>query len=334
MSTRTEPRLTSMGKALFLILVLSASLSCTSTGMHERQLPQEGNKLRAIGYSGMAKHGPASYLVVHDTKVYEDGPRIGLLKVTADSGTRYTSLAVTDWKDPDGRSNDLESACSLPGRAGEYLIAESGYWEGKYGRIFHVRVVGTRAEILRAYKLPLVADNNEQQEGDNFEGVACTTLDAERVLVILGERGGSILYPRGLLRWGTLDLRRESLNWHDGGKASIEVKSPGNWPVNARERDISGLYASADGVLWGVATADAGDNGPFRSVIYKLGRIINGTRPVDLVLRPATAWTIDGMKVESLAAPTKLVDGSVLSIGSEDENFGGVWRALYPMVAR
>jgi hypothetical protein len=43
------------------------------------------------------------------------------------------------------------------------------------------------------------------------------------------------------------------------------------------------------------------------------------------------AWIIDGVKIESVATPIELVKGSVMSIGSEDENFRGVWRALYPI---
>lgn len=332
MSQRTGSRRGSMGKAFLLILVLSSTPACRSTGTHEGHLPHEVNPFEIPGYSGMAKHGPGSYLVVHDTKAFQDRPRIGLFKVTADAGGRYTPLKVSDWKDPDGRSNDLESACPLPGQAGEYLVAESGYREGKYGRIFHLRVVGASAEIIRTYKLPLLADDNERQEGANFEGLACTTRDAQRVRVILGERGGSTSYPSGLLRWGTLDLRQESLSWYEGGEAFIEVTSPGTWPMGVTQRDIADLHASPDGVLWSVAAADAGADGPFRSVIYELGRIVEGAPPVDIA-HPAAAWIVDGLKVEALAESTDLVEGSVLSFGSEDERLGGVWRALYPMVA-
>lgn len=329
MSQQTEPRGGWMGKALWLTFVLSVALSCRSTGMPERQPPHEVYVPAVPGYSGMAKHGPASYLVVHDTKAFQDRPRMALLNVPADTRGTYLPLEIADWKDPDGRSNDLESACPLPGRAGEYLIAESGYREGKYGRIFHLRVAGAEAEILRAYKLPLLADDDEH----NYEGLACITMDAQRVRVILGERGGSTVYPRGLLRWGTLDLGQESLSWYEGGREFIEVESPGDWPGNASRRDISELHVSPDGVLWSVATADAGNVGTFRSVIYELGRIVDGERPVEVAPRPAATWIVDGLKVEALAETTELVEGSVLSFGSEDERLGGVWRALYPMVA-
>jgi|GEM_PF-4849979 len=41
-----------------------------------------------------------------------------------------------------------------------------------------------------------------------------------------------------------------------------------------------------------------------------------------------TAWRLDGLKVEVLAGPAA-IPGSVLSIATDDEHYGGVWRPLY-----
>lgn len=291
--------------------------------------------LPAEGLSGMAALGDSVYLVVHDTKAHQDGPRVGLIQVLGDEGTRYQPLEIEDWKDRDGRSNDLEAACALPGRPGELLLAESGDWEGRYGRIFHLRVAGrgsdARAQVLAAYRLPLLAGNDREHRGDNFEGLACARQEEGRFLLLLGERGGSPLYPRGVLRWGSLDLDQGSLAWADGGRAGWEVAAPGDWPGEGSRRDISDLYLAPEGTLWAAAALDGGDRGPFRSVIYRLGRVTGDLRmPLQPQVRPPAAWTLDGLKVEALAAPAAAVPGSALSLGSEDESLGGVWRPLYP----
>ncbi len=150
--------------AALLLLFLTACSTALSQPARE--------PARAVGYSGMALIEPNRYLVVHDTKPGENKPRLGILSIV-ESGAVYTALSIADWKSPDGPSNDLESACSLSEHPGEFLVAESGYWEMKYGRVFHLRLSGETADVVRAYKLPLLADNNPRSAGDNFEGLAC-----------------------------------------------------------------------------------------------------------------------------------------------------------------
>ena len=284
------------------------------------------------GFSGMAQMGPNTYLVVHDTKGHRDGPRVGVAEVTR-QGLRYSPVVVADWKDPDGRSSDLESACALPGLADEFLIAESGPWDGQYGRLFHLRLRGQVGEILRAYPLPILKGRGPGAEGDNYEGLACAPLEGGRFLLLLGERGGSSVYPSGVLRVGALDLAKGDLQWRDDGRAGMTITAPGDWPPAVVPRSISDLYLDPEGTLWAVATADAGDLGPFRSIVYRLGKV--APRQDDLLaLKQAlvVTWVLDGLKIEALAGPAAILPGSALSIGTEDEDLGGVWRGLFPVV--
>ena len=78
--------------------------------------------------------------------------------------------------------------------------------------------------------------------------------------------------------------------------------------------------------LWGSAAVDPGDDGPFRSVVYLIGHVDANQNPPIKLYNSDTYWVIDGFKVEGVAARED--DRLPLSIGTEDENFGGVWRPL------
>ncbi len=287
------------------------------------------------GYSGMAWMGGDSYLVVHDTKIHRDKPRIGVLEVGGEEGARYRVVEVTDWRHDDGRSSDLESVCALPDSDDEFLAAESGTWEGDFGRVFHFRLTQGGGEIVHAERLPNLADNGPDTWGDNFEGIACASRADGTVLVILGERGGTPFNPDGSLRWATYDPTRQVFDWSDEGLAGVIVAAPGAWVAPEAKRDVADLYLDANGVLWSVASEDAGDDGPFRSGIWAVGRVDpDAAQPISLFVDPPIGWWLDGLKVESLAAPPAHLPFAEASVGTEDENLGGVWRPLYPTAAQ
>jgi hypothetical protein len=81
-----------------------------------------------------------------------------------------------------------------------------------------------------------------------------------------------------------------------------------------------------------VATSDPDhDFGPFRSAIYDAGLLVwdgmsspKYTPPNQINVR----WTLDGLKVEALAANPESIDKANLAIATDDEGLGGVWRAL------
>lgn len=309
--------------AAALALLLAASLPAFAAD------PPAGKLERVEGFSGMVKTGKNQYLVVHDIKSKSEDPRLGRL-VIAKEGTYYQPIAVADWKGD--RANDLESVCRLP--SGEFLAAESGVREEgeagaekqKFGRIFRFAVSGDTAEVRAAYAGAKVTVSNKQGKGDDYEGLLCIPAGG-KILVVQGERGGSKPYPQSLLRWGWLDLEKDQLTFAAEGLAGLPVVPPTKDLPGTERRDISDLYADPSGVVWAAGATDGGDQGPFRSYIYKLGKLQpEQNPPIVLEKDLAPIWTIDGFKTEALGEAW--TENGALAFGTEDEENGGVVREL------
>lgn len=275
----------------------------------------------AAGYSGMAQLDPTTYLVAHDVK--SAAPRFGLLHVAGNAPPQYEPLDTADWPSPEHRASDVEAVCALPD--GGLLAAESGPSPGREGRMFSFTLIGK--DVRLRWTLPLPTDAAHPH---NFEGMACMPRRDGKVLLLLGERGGSESYPQGLLYWGLFDQVAGTLVWAPSGRAGTAVNPPRLWN-NAREtRAIADLYLDAKGELWAVATEDGGNDGPFRSLVYRAASVQPARNPpVRIYPQPRAAWIIDGLKVEALAGPAAAIAGSVLSFATDDEHYGGIWRPLY-----
>ena len=277
----------------------------------------------ATGWGGMASLGDGRYLIVHDNKANEPGTRLSTFDpATSRPQALSQPVALIDWHHPQGISNDLESVCALPGHPGEVLAAESGYYKGQYGRIFHLKVVGQTAEILRTHALPRDAAGEKPA---NYEGLVCQQLADGRTLLILGERGGGAPRPQGSLRAGWLDAEGNAVRW---AEQSLPVRAAGTWSTDYQVRDIADLALEADGTLWSVATIDPGDQGPFRSMIWRVGTV-DGSKAQPIELLPAAVgWTLEGLKVEAITTPEPTMKGVRLIMATDDEDYGAAWRTL------
>lgn len=282
--------------------------------------PKTQTALPAI--SGLAALDPSHYLAVQDKKIQRQGDRLTLIQLNQDQQLTAQNLFVTNW--PAGQaSNDLEAVCALPGQNGEFLIAESGTWQGSFGRLFHIKVFPTYAQVLNTFELPVERDSSPEQDGDNFEGLACAKKDVNRYLVILGERGTAT--TAGYLQWGELDMAAASIQWN---AQKIQVTGPTGQKNRNYNRVIADLHLEGD-VLWASAVLDKSDNGPFSSAVYPLA-LLNPTakQPISLMAERPVLWQIDGFKVEALASPSPLIPDSALMIGTDDENYHGQFRPL------
>jgi len=267
------------------------------------------------GISGMAAIDDGVLLVVHDTKGDREGPRVGVIQFADSASPVYHPVSI-DWSGYDWPSSDLESASQVPGEQGLFLLAESGYWKGRYGRVFRMRLEndgGTWSGMVEGhYMLP--------EETDNIEGMAAVRAE-EETLLILAERGGSDKNPQCLLRLFRIGGGTDELIVMD----EQEFAAPG-WTDKARNRDCSDIMVDDMGKLWISSTDDPGDNGPFRSIIYEAGAVNLDGPLVTLLPVPEERWRLDGLKVEAIGPP--MVGNSGITVGTDDEVYGGILRPL------
>ncbi len=315
---------------LVLVLLVSSCRtvnSANNTAAYSHQITDTPTK--NSGSSGMTRVNDSTFIVVYDLKGHKTGTRIGLIEITS-SGLDITPIDVSYWG-PEGISNDLESVCAIPGKKNEFLAAESGNWQGRFGRIFHIKldIPQNKATVLGSFKPPVIKTNDRGMVGDQYEGMHCIRRSSTEYVLILAERGGSRAHPYGILRWGTWDVTKNSFTFSNEGKNGIAVNAPGNWTNPKAKRSLTDLYVDAENNIWATASYDQGDLGPFYSVIYKLGNIntSNASVPIAVIASPKVGRHIHGFKIESLAGPAKDII-STHSFGTEDENYGGVWRPI------
>ena len=315
-----NPRLPLLSRSLVWTASLALLASLAAPARAEEPKPHY-----VEGFSDMVKVGKADYLVVYDRKSNKpDAPRIARVTVKKE-GLVIVPIAVTDWKHADGPSNDLETLCLLP--SGDFLAAESGTREGQFGRLFRFGITDDKAEIKKVYAEPRLRESTKEGKGDDFEGLVCAPT-GDKILLVFGERGGSKPYPQGFVRWGWLDLTQDTVSYPAEGLAGLELKLPGPWNRPEEQRDVGALFLDKSGNLWTVATEDAGDSGPFRSEIIKIGRV-DPSQKIPVILQdPVVGWVVDGFKIEALAE--SYLEGSPLAFGTEDEDLGGAIRPLFP----
>lgn len=281
----------------------------------------------SLGFSGMTKYEENSYIVVLDVKSHKNGTRFGKLTVNHEGKQSFTAITVNDWKHPDGRGNDFESVCKVPATDNEFLLAEAGAWKGKFARIFHVRVKGETAEVISVFKEPIFQGTTPEIQGDNYEGMLCFQFHSTN-FVMLGERGGSDLYHEGVLRLGKLNLESKTIEWLPPSEFTKRVYPQKAWAEKEGIRSISDLFLDDAGIIWASATEDSGDAGPFNSLVYAVGKLKFKNNKV--LVKPVAyqEFPIHGFKVEALASPPAVIKNTKFSIGTEDEDLGGVWRVL------
>ena len=313
-------------------LLIGALWACKTTPDQQTTFIQTDNefslKRAAGGSSGMEQIGDNSFVLVYDLKVFEDGPRLAQL-VVSESGLSVSPILVDKW-DMSGKASDLEAISSIPGRENEFMVAESGDWQGDYGRLFHLKIdfEQSKAVVLQSIQLPVFTSNTPETTGDQYEAIACLPYSLEQIIILLGERGGSTANKHGRIRWGLYHLETMQFQFTPEGKNGLPVELPAEIHTN-QLRSITDFYVDKSGTIWSAACEDSGDYGPFRSLVYQLGSVQenNIEQPVLLNSDFDHLLYLPALKIEALAGPVNLMNYN-LSIGTEDENYGGIWRPV------
>jgi hypothetical protein len=300
--------------ALGGLAALLLSVSCSTVYV----LPNGNNSKSedVTDISGLVRMKDGMLIAIHDTKVKSPADKGEKPRVSLVDGKflKMTAFPIR-WLEDGPPASDLEAGCRLP-YSKDVLLFESGYFEGKYGRVFRCtpdhddqgHISGLR--VVQFWKLP------EAFEKLQVEGALCFARRSCPQLVI-ASRDGS-------LHTAPLDLN--SPNGAEIALVPMPVCLPSFPELKGKDdqfRVISDMYVDKEGTIWAAATRDLGGSGPFRSVVYNLGSLqVEG--PV--YIRQPSYWrkaTIEGLKVEALEDALK---SGHLVFGTDDENFGGAVR--------
>ncbi|MFN8612740.1 MAG: hypothetical protein U0931_34705 [Vulcanimicrobiota bacterium] len=267
--------------------------------------------------SGMVRWGPSRYLVSHDLKYGEKGPRFGL--VSTNVRLSYQEVDC-QWSGPE--SNDVESLAPLEGEHGQFLACESGYFKGQYGHLYWLSAVDEAKPSLvmkGRYSMP----KGLEQE---IEGVATLKLEGpgNRWMVVLGGRGGRSEEP-GRLYWGVLDRDANSLEWTKEGLRGIEIHLPRR--LGPFARTLSDMFLDEQHHLFISSCSTPGRLGPNRSLIFMAGTLGENLKaPFHRASENQDVWWVDGCKIEGICPCDR--PGYGPAYVTDDDDCGGMWRAV------
>jgi hypothetical protein len=294
------------------ILAVTVVASCGGGGSEDEE---EEEKVTLPGLSGLAWLGGDRFLAVHDAKNPNESDlvRATILRLPRSlDGIQATALEL-EWPDPQGESSDLESADRVPG-TNRLLLAESGNDGSEFHRIF---LAEQRDDAVRLIE---VADWPARIH--NVEGIAVGRA-GDRLVFLYAERAQG--EDSTEIAWA--ELRVDPV-LQFGEFRRVRYASPE--PTGPNGRPVSALTVDGSGRLYVASAFDPrSDSGPYKSFVWRAGRLRAGPDGPELVLarEPELLGALDGFKVESVAVRESGGRMTVLA-GTDDENYGGTLRPL------
>ncbi|MEB3311255.1 MAG: hypothetical protein VKJ02_13585 [Snowella sp.] len=266
--------------------------------------------------SGLAWLQDDQFLAVHDSKSKDpQQPRVSLITLPHSSaGITWQPLNI-DWEKVGGVALDLESMARIP-QTDSFILAESGNHQDHSGRLFLM-------QFQNSTLTPIAVTNWPKTIGDsNIEGIAVDRFQ-DNYYLLYGDRAGG--KPKTEICITSLSLEPFRM----GNCQLTAFTTPDKTP---QIRHISDLVIDDIGNLYIASAFDPNqDNGPFKSSVWKIGKIIldrHHSPIIQLTSSPDAIAEIDGFKVESLAIRPIQNQLPEIYIGTDDENYGGVIRLL------
>lgn len=271
-----------------------------------------------LDLSGLAWLGDDRFLAVHDSKnPYElESVRVSFLKTPGSSNKMMWAPLNVDF--PGGLSSDLESASRVPD-TNLVILAESNDNAGDFRRLFLAEFDDSMVTVLSSLSW------TEFSDPFNVEATAVASTQDGYIFIWAERNSGK---QNTEIKWSKMTLEPFSISAPLG---SVSFTLSGSMSQKNSDplynRSIVGMDVDNFGNLYTVAVNDTGaDNGPFRSVIFKVG-YVDKDGDVNLLGSPEMLGTVDGLKVESIS----LVEGKNerwLYFGTDDENYNGTLRRL------
>jgi hypothetical protein len=175
--------------------------------------------------------------------------------------------------------------------------------------MYHVRLDQEHqsVELIQSFDVSSIPPESD------FEGIALQVVD--NVLLITCAERGLDAKPATLF-WGRFDLKGDRFS--EVGSVAVRVPYP-----NANVRHISDVKVDPTGVVFVTAASDPGNDGPFESALYDIGRFrIAGGREItfEQATSPKPLRKFSDHKVEAL----ELIPGESggRAFGTDDENLG------------
>jgi len=239
-------------------------------------------------------------IVVHDNKREYEG-RIGIVTESGDE----LKYRILEWPDKT-LPFDLEALTLIPGSVTDMIAMES---QGKCHWL-----VFDQEKMRLAYngfiQIPKI------KWPTNLEGFGLMKV-GDKFVAVWGHRGKSE-HP-GKLYWGWLDFNSWTVELIDSIEITVE------WPTE-HVRHISDLKIAENGDCWVSASSDPGDDGPFSSAIYRIGKFKFENNQVSFkhIVNSRPVFKFKTRKVEGIA----LVENGII-VATDDENFGGYIKTVY-----
>jgi hypothetical protein len=118
------------------------------------------------------------------------------------------------------------------------------------------------------------------------------------------------------LSWAKFDVSTGTVSTPED--KAFEFAAP--YPIGNR-RSLSDIAVDVDGVLWGSAVSDPGDDGPFRSALYKLGQFSVSDNEIRWTAYkngdPESKYDAENIKIEGISF---VKQGLIMA--TDDENKG------------